>query len=50
MNFDEIVNDIHPFSTLKRIAGAHVVDHRNLKEDELRAAIKSVKPQDHRVL
>lgn len=45
MNFDEIVNDIHPFSTLKRIASAHVVDHRNLKEEELRIAIKSVKPQ-----
>ncbi len=45
MKFDEIVNDIHPISTLKRIASAYVVDHRNLKEDELRTAVIAVKPQ-----
>ena len=45
MNFIEIVNDIHPTGSLKRIAGAHVVDHRNLKEDELRDAIVKIKPQ-----
>jgi hypothetical protein len=45
MKFAEVVTYVHPFSTLKRIAGAHVVDHRNLKEDELRAAIKKVTPQ-----
>ena len=45
MNFIEIVKDVYPMSALKRIAGAHVVDHRNLKEDELRDAIVKIKPQ-----
>jgi len=45
MNFLEIVKDVYPLVALKRIAGAHVVDHRNLKEDELREAIIKVKPQ-----
>ncbi len=45
MRFSEIINDIHPIATLKRIAGAHVVDHRNLKDDELRTAINTVIPQ-----
>ena len=45
MNFVEIVKDVYPTAALKRIAGAHVVDHRNLKEDELRDAIVKIKPQ-----
>jgi len=45
MNFVEIVKDVYPMAALKRIAGAHVVDHRNLKEDELRDAIVKIKPQ-----
>ncbi|MCK5034349.1 MAG: hypothetical protein KAS73_00525 [Candidatus Sabulitectum sp.] len=45
MNFMEIVKDIYPMAALKRIAGAHVVDHRNLKEEELRDAILKIKPQ-----
>jgi hypothetical protein len=45
MKFLEIVDYVHPVSTLKRIAGANVVDHRNLKEEELRTAIKKVIPQ-----
>ncbi|MCK5133394.1 MAG: hypothetical protein KAR40_14730, partial [Candidatus Sabulitectum sp.] len=45
MNFAEIVKDVYPTTALKRIAGAHVVDHRNLKEEELRDAILKIKPQ-----
>ncbi|MBN2609533.1 MAG: hypothetical protein JXA64_10505, partial [Candidatus Fermentibacteraceae bacterium] len=45
MRFEEAVHNIHPFTELRRIASAHVVDCRNLKEDELRSALIAVKPQ-----
>ncbi|MCD4775980.1 MAG: hypothetical protein K8S15_08000 [Candidatus Aegiribacteria sp.] len=45
MRFDEAINNIYPATVLKRIASAHVVDYRNLKEDELRDALLAVKPQ-----
>ena len=45
MRFNEAVTNIYPASVLKRIAGAHVIDSRNLKEDELRDALLVVKPQ-----
>lgn len=45
MRFDEAVQNIYPTNVLKRIASAHVIDCRNLKEDELRDALLAVKPQ-----
>lgn len=45
MKYNEAVDLICPFSTLKRIASAHVVDYHNLKEIELRQALKAVRPQ-----
>ena len=45
MNFDEAVGSIRTTIDLRRIAGAHVVDHRQLSDDELRDALIKVKPQ-----
>jgi len=45
MKFDDAVMAIGTVPDLKRVASAHVVDHRNLNEEELRNAIKKVKPQ-----
>ncbi len=45
MRFDDAVNSIRTLTELRRIAGAHVVDHRQLDDDELRQAIIKVKPQ-----
>ena len=45
MKFDDVVDNIGSVPDLKRIASAHVVDYRNLKEKELRDALKKVKPQ-----
>jgi hypothetical protein len=45
MKFAETVDNVNPIAALKRIASAHVVDHRNLKDEELRAAIKKIEPQ-----
>jgi hypothetical protein len=45
MKFDEAVQQIGTLTTLRRIAGAHVVDHRQLQDEELREAIQKVRPQ-----
>jgi len=45
MKFDDAVMSIGTVPDLKRIAKAHVVDHRNLNEEELRKALKKVRPQ-----
>ncbi|MCH8274729.1 MAG: hypothetical protein IH851_08060 [Armatimonadetes bacterium] len=45
MKFEDVVAGIPTLTDLRRIAGAHVVDHSQLADDELRAAILKVKPQ-----
>ncbi len=45
MKFDDAVESIAKHWELHRIAGAHVVDHRRLNTEELRAALHKVKPQ-----
>jgi hypothetical protein len=45
MNFDDAVAGIGTLTEVRRIAGAHVVDHNQLCEDELRDAVLRVKPQ-----
>jgi hypothetical protein len=45
MKFDEAVDSIRTSIDLRRIAGAHVVDHRQLSDDDLRGALVKVKPQ-----
>lgn len=45
MKFGDAVAAIGTLTDLRRIAGAHVVDHRQLSEDELREALLKVKPQ-----
>jgi len=45
MKFDDVVAGIGTITDLRRIAGAHVVDHKQLCDNELRAAIIKVKPQ-----
>ena len=45
MKFDHAVDSIAKHYELRRIAGAHVVDHRRLNDDELREALHKVKPQ-----
>ena len=45
MKFDDVVTVIGTITDLRRIAGAHVVDHKQLRDDELRAAIIKLKPQ-----
>jgi len=45
MKFDDVVTGIGTITDLRRIAGAHVIDHKQLSDDELRAAIIKVKPQ-----
>lgn len=45
MKFDDAVGAIGTLTDLRRIAGAHVVDHRQLADGELRGAIIKVKPQ-----
>ena len=45
MKFDEAVHKIGTVTDLRRIASAHVVDHNQLNDDELRNAIRKVKPQ-----
>ena len=45
MKFDGAVEAISTITDLRRIAGAHVVDRRQLEDSELRAAIVKVKPQ-----
>ena len=45
MKFDDAVDGIWRVTDLRRIAGAHVVDHRQLTIDELRSAIKKARLQ-----
>ena len=45
MKFDDAVRETRTFTDLRRIAGAHVVDHRQLADEELRDAVIKVKPQ-----
>ena len=45
MKFDDASDAIRTLTVLRRIAGAHVVDHRQLDDSELRAAIVKVKRQ-----
>ena len=45
MKFDDVVEGIGTLTDLRRIAGAHVVDHNQLADDQLRSAILKVKPQ-----
>ena len=45
MRFDNTVEAIWRMAELRRIAGAHVVDHRQLSPEELKAAIIKAKPQ-----
>lgn len=45
MNFEDAVAGIGTLTEVRRIAGAHVVDHNQLTEDELRDAVLRVKPQ-----
>jgi len=45
MKFNEAVAAIGTFHDLKRTASAHVVDHQNLSEKELRQALLKVRPQ-----
>ena len=45
MKFDDAVRETRTLTDLRRIAGAHVVDHRQLADEELRDAIIKVKPQ-----
>ena len=45
MRFDDVVDAIWRTNELRRIAGAHVVDHRQLTNDELKAAIKKARLQ-----
>ncbi|HHX27568.1 MAG TPA: hypothetical protein GX716_01020 [Firmicutes bacterium] len=45
MKFNDVVAGIGTLNDLKRIASAHVVDHKNLNEQELRNAIVKVRPQ-----
>ena len=45
VKFDDAVMAIGTVPDLRRVASAHVVDHRNLSEEELRNALKKVKPQ-----
>ena len=45
MKFVDAVQAIWRVNDLRRIAGAHVVDHRQLSNDELRTAIIKAKPQ-----
>ena len=45
MKFDDVVDSIARVTELRRIAGAYVVDHRQLTSDELGAAIKKARLQ-----
>ncbi len=45
MKFNDVVAGIGTITDLRRTASAYVVDHKQLRDDELRAAIIKVKPQ-----
>ena len=45
MDFEKVVEGFGTILALKRFAGAHVVDHTRLSEEELIAALKKTAPQ-----
>ncbi|MCD6326738.1 hypothetical protein J7M28_04185 [bacterium] len=45
MKYDDVVEAIGTITDLRRIASAHVVDYRNLEENEIRAALVKVRGQ-----
>ena len=45
MKFDDVLETIGTLTELRRIEGAHVVDHNQLSNDKLREAIHKAKPQ-----
>src|SRR6478752_159933 len=45
MDFEKAVSLIGTVTDLRRIASAHVIDHNQLKDEELRAALTKSKPQ-----
>ena len=45
MKFDKAVESIRTLTDLRRIAGAHVVDHKQLRDEQLRESVIKVKPQ-----
>lgn len=45
MRFDDVVHRIGTLQDVRRIARAHVVDHTQLKDEELRDGLIKVKPQ-----
>lgn len=45
MKFDDAVGAIGTLTDLRRIAGVHIVDHKQLADSELRGAVIKVKPQ-----
>jgi len=45
VKFDEAVAGVGTLTDVRRIAGAHVVDHNQLSEAELRDAVRKVRPQ-----
>jgi len=45
MDFEKVVSLIGTVTDLRRIASAHVIDHNQLKDDELRSALVKSKPQ-----
>ncbi len=45
MDFEKVVSLVGTVTDLRRIASAHVIDHNQLKDDELRSALVKTKPQ-----
>jgi hypothetical protein len=45
MDFEKAVSLVGTVTDLRRIASAHVIDHNQLKDDELRSALIKSKPQ-----
>jgi hypothetical protein len=45
MKFDDAVQPIRTITDLRRVSSAHVVDHNQLIDDQLRAGLIKVKPQ-----
>src|SRR5689334_15343768 len=45
MDFEKAVSLVGTVTDLRRIASAHVIDHNQLRDDELRAALVKSKPQ-----
>ena len=45
MDFEKAVSLIGTVTDLRRVASAHVIDHNQLKDDDLRSALVKSKPQ-----